>query len=81
MLTHELLQLLVRDLLKHTWKEHSDYDNLEQALQQITTTAIYVNDKQKEAENIQKMLTIQGSLYGKKLVVRAHPLRLLTYGG
>jgi hypothetical protein len=56
--------------LKHTWKEHSDYDNLEQALQQITTTAIFVNDKQKEAENIQKMLSIQGSLYGKKLVVR-----------
>lgn len=68
-------QLLVRDLLKHTWKEHSDYDNLEQALQQITTTAIYVNDKQKEAENIQKMLNIQGSLYGKKLVNLVDPQR------
>jgi len=67
---------LLKNLLEHTWKEHCDYNNIEQALQQITTTAIYVNDKHREADNIQKMLNIQSSLYGKKLVV-CWALRLL----
>jgi len=68
-------QLLLKNLLEHTWKEHCDYNNIEQALQQITTTAIYVNDKHREADNIQKMLNIQSSLYGKKLVNLVDPQR------
>lgn len=69
--------MLLQDLLKHTWPDHVDYKNISNALSQITTTALYVNEKQKEAENIQKVLNIQSTLTGKNLKVIQHPLFLV----
>jgi len=70
---------LLQDLLKHTWESHADFQNLSNALGEITTTALYVNEKQKEAENIQKVLSIQATLTGKNLKVRAGMQKLISY--
>eukprot|EP01087_Luapelamoeba_hula_P017914 TRINITY_DN569_c1_g1_i1.p1 TRINITY_DN569_c1_g1~~TRINITY_DN569_c1_g1_i1.p1 ORF type:complete len:808 (-),score=160.74 TRINITY_DN569_c1_g1_i1:172-2595(-) len=60
-------QLLLKDLLKHTWSDHPDFDDITLALDLITKTAVHVNEKQKEAENISKCISVQNSLSGKKI--------------
>lgn len=47
--------MLVRSMLKHTWAEHPDYANLKTAEEQISAVAVTVDQKAKDAENVQKM--------------------------
>ncbi|KAL6070964.1 RhoGEF domain containing protein [Balamuthia mandrillaris] len=58
-------RLLLKDLLKHTEKDHKDYSSLLAASVQITEVAEYVEKKSTEAENITKVLEIQSKLFGK----------------
>lgn len=55
-------QLLLNDMLKHTWDFHPDYANLKSALEIVTETATAV-DRMKEAfENTQKCVAVQAQL-------------------
>lgn len=74
-------QLLLKDLLKHTWPDHPDYGNLTKALGLITDTANYVNQKKMEAENIQKCMAIQATLSGKNLESLIDPHRRFVREG
>eukprot|EP01103_Thecamoeba_quadrilineata_P012941 TRINITY_DN3461_c0_g6_i1.p1 TRINITY_DN3461_c0_g6~~TRINITY_DN3461_c0_g6_i1.p1 ORF type:complete len:798 (-),score=113.89 TRINITY_DN3461_c0_g6_i1:61-2454(-) len=57
-------ELLLRELIKHTPKFHLDYQNLVTAYECMQKVALYMDDKKKESENIQKVLEIQSSLVG-----------------
>ncbi|KAL6076105.1 putative mitochondrial DNA polymerase I protein C [Balamuthia mandrillaris] len=74
-------KLLLTDLAKHTWEEHPDYKNLILALEKITETATYVNQKQNEALNVQKVLSIQSTLTGKRLESLVDPQRRFVREG
>lgn len=74
-------QLLLKDLLKHTWEDHPDHVNLTKALGLITDTANYVNQKKMEAENIQKCMAIQATLSGKGLESLIDPHRRFVREG
>ncbi|EGC34238.1 hypothetical protein DICPUDRAFT_153591 [Dictyostelium purpureum] len=56
--------LLINDLLSHTWKDHPDYENLQNALRKIQSVASEVNKSIKIAELQSKVLEIQKSLVG-----------------
>jgi len=47
--------LLLRDMFKHTWEDHADYENLEECTTQMESVASYLNSKKAEAENISKV--------------------------
>eukprot|EP00005_Dracoamoeba_jomungandri_P006538 CAMPEP_0174275202 /NCGR_PEP_ID=MMETSP0439-20130205/59698_1 /TAXON_ID=0 /ORGANISM="Stereomyxa ramosa, Strain Chinc5" /LENGTH=1210 /DNA_ID=CAMNT_0015367285 /DNA_START=30 /DNA_END=3662 /DNA_ORIENTATION=+ len=75
-------QLLLKDLLRHTWKTHPDYENINEALKKTANTAAYLNEKQNEVANIQKMVEIQSLLYGKKIERLIDPhRRFIKEGG
>eukprot|EP01111_Echinosteliopsis_oligospora_P009558 TRINITY_DN2823_c0_g1_i1.p1 TRINITY_DN2823_c0_g1~~TRINITY_DN2823_c0_g1_i1.p1 ORF type:complete len:446 (+),score=91.59 TRINITY_DN2823_c0_g1_i1:687-2024(+) len=57
--------LLLQDLVKHTDKDHQDYQNLELAAKQIQEIAGYINTKSREAENITKVIEIQDMIEGE----------------
>ncbi|EFA77564.1 pleckstrin domain-containing protein [Heterostelium album PN500] len=57
--------LLLQDLVKFTSDDHPDYDNLSVALKKMKDVAEYVNEKKREAENLNQVLNIQHSLVGK----------------
>eukprot|EP01100_Stratorugosa_tubuloviscum_P013944 TRINITY_DN7193_c0_g1_i1.p1 TRINITY_DN7193_c0_g1~~TRINITY_DN7193_c0_g1_i1.p1 ORF type:complete len:558 (-),score=190.50 TRINITY_DN7193_c0_g1_i1:75-1748(-) len=61
-------EMLLRELTKNTWKEHADYDNLQRALKSVITVTKYINDKKREAENMQKLVSVQQRLQD------AHPI-------
>jgi len=50
-------------------QDHPDFENLNKALNMIVETANFVNQKKMEAENIQKCMAIQATLYGKNIEV------------
>jgi len=74
-------QLLLKDLLKHTWPDHPDFENLNKALNMIVETANFVNQKKMEAENIQKCMAIQATLYGKNIESLLDPHRRFVREG
>eukprot|EP01133_Synstelium_polycarpum_P010927 gene10927-12734_t len=57
--------LLLSDLVKNTWVDHKDYKDLAESLKQMQIVAAYVNEKTREAENIQKVTEIQNNFIGK----------------
>ncbi|KAM9963498.1 hypothetical protein ACTFIW_006729 [Dictyostelium discoideum] len=57
--------LLLQDLLKNTKESHPDHQDLSLALKKMKDVAEYVNEKKREAENLNQVLTIQSSLTGK----------------
>ncbi|KYQ90529.1 pleckstrin (PH) domain-containing protein [Tieghemostelium lacteum] len=57
--------LLLQDLMKHTQETHTDYNDLTLALKKMKEVAEYVNEKKREAENLNQVLMIQNSLSGK----------------
>ncbi|EGC36722.1 hypothetical protein DICPUDRAFT_46997 [Dictyostelium purpureum] len=57
--------LLLQDLLKNTKETHTDYNDLSIALKKMKDVAEYVNEKKREAENLNQVLNIQSSLTGK----------------
>lgn len=52
-------QLLLRDLLKHTEKDHNDFESLQKALDQIASVASYIEEKAEESEHVHLVSTIQ----------------------
>eukprot|EP01132_Coremiostelium_polycephalum_P002514 gene2514-3112_t len=57
--------LLLNDLVKNTWSDHLDYNNLTEAFKKMQEVASYVNEKKREAENIAKVTEIQNNFIGK----------------
>ncbi len=57
--------MLVNQLLKYTWPSHWDYANIKSAAMQLGKIAEYVDQKAKDAENVQKMHHVQEILLGK----------------
>ncbi len=56
--------LLLQDLFKNTPESHADYQNLKKALEKMQSVAEYVNEKKREAENLNNTLLIWGKLSG-----------------
>eukprot|EP01114_Cavostelium_apophysatum_P015535 TRINITY_DN4249_c0_g1_i1.p1 TRINITY_DN4249_c0_g1~~TRINITY_DN4249_c0_g1_i1.p1 ORF type:complete len:916 (+),score=312.20 TRINITY_DN4249_c0_g1_i1:107-2854(+) len=54
--------LLFRELIKHTPRDHVDYPNIELCLSKVQEVAEYVNEKQRSAESIKKMVELQDNL-------------------
>jgi hypothetical protein len=57
-------RLLLTDYLKNTPQNHTDYENIEQALASVTQVADFVNETIRDREKIEEMLDIQRSLVG-----------------
>ncbi|KAL6071132.1 guanine nucleotide exchange factor 9 [Balamuthia mandrillaris] len=62
-------QLLLQDLLKHTWKDHLDHSNLQEALESIKKTAHNINEKVRDAQSVQKVMAIQSGLINQGLSI------------
>jgi hypothetical protein len=56
--------LLLEDLVKHTWNEHPDYEALVKARTQVAEVGKYLNEKKREAENLQKLMEITEAIIG-----------------
>lgn len=56
--------LLLTELIKHTWTDHMDYDNLKKSLEKIQQVASYMNERKREAETLSKMIEIQNRVTG-----------------
>lgn len=54
--------LLLADLLRHTWEDHLDYANIAQALEVMRKVATHVNSSVNKANNMQMITSIQQSL-------------------
>lgn len=63
--------MLLKDFLKHTWKEHPDWAALNNATNHMSEIATYINNQKRGAENFQKLTEIQSLLTGKKTPVRS----------
>ena len=57
--------MLLADLLKNTPDSHVDYNDLKAAHEKTKEVADYVNEKKREAENINQVVEIQEKLSGK----------------
>jgi RhoGEF domain len=62
--------LLLSNLLKYTREDHPDHQALSEAVTKVKDVANYVNEKKKEAENIQKVLNVGLQFQNKLDVVR-----------
>lgn len=51
--------LLLADLVKHTWPDHKDYATLKQALGSMEEVANYINERKREAENLDKIWELE----------------------
>ncbi|EFA79330.1 RhoGEF domain-containing protein [Heterostelium album PN500] len=54
--------LLLMDLVKHTWADHPDYKSLCDATERIKGIASFLNEKKREGENIKRFTDIQACL-------------------
>lgn len=52
-------------MIKHTWPEHSDYENLKKALGKMEEVANFINEKKREAELIQKVVDLDKRISNK----------------
>jgi len=50
--------LLLKDILKSTWRDHPDHDDLVVARDKVDEVATYLNEKKREAENIAAYLKL-----------------------
>lgn len=58
---------VLKDLLNCTPKNHEDYNDLKSAVEKINLICVYVNEKKRDAENLDLVLNIQEKLVpGKK---------------
>eukprot|EP01130_Rhizamoeba_saxonica_P003836 TRINITY_DN1590_c0_g1_i2.p1 TRINITY_DN1590_c0_g1~~TRINITY_DN1590_c0_g1_i2.p1 ORF type:complete len:513 (+),score=109.64 TRINITY_DN1590_c0_g1_i2:23-1540(+) len=61
--------MLLQDILKHTWEFHPDYQDLYDVTQEIGATADYLNSKKAESESIFKVQELEDSITGLKIDV------------
>lgn len=59
--------LLLKDLVKHTWKDHPDYEKLASALEKIAGVAEYLNEQKRDAEELKNIVSIQSVIRGSKV--------------
>ena len=52
-------ELLLRDIIKHTWKEHKEYELLQQALKAVNEMTNVINESKRQAENMDTALDLQ----------------------
>jgi CCR4-NOT transcriptional regulation complex NOT5 subunit len=58
---------VLKDLLNCTPQNHEDYNDLKLAVEKINLICVYVNEKKRDAENLDLVLNIQEKLVpGKK---------------
>eukprot|EP01103_Thecamoeba_quadrilineata_P007479 TRINITY_DN17353_c0_g1_i1.p1 TRINITY_DN17353_c0_g1~~TRINITY_DN17353_c0_g1_i1.p1 ORF type:complete len:823 (+),score=196.91 TRINITY_DN17353_c0_g1_i1:5-2473(+) len=55
--------LLLKDLTKHTWKDHPDYLTLEKSVEEMEKLGTYLNHQKRIAENAIKLLEIVQHIY------------------
>lgn len=58
-------ELLLRELLKHTWPDHPDYAGLSQAIEKVHHMAEQLNLRKREGENNRELVKIDYNLTGK----------------
>mmetsp|Transcript_8088 Transcript_8088/g.34037 ORF Transcript_8088/g.34037 Transcript_8088/m.34037 type:complete len:491 (-) Transcript_8088:82-1554(-) len=68
-------EMLLKDILKHTWVDHPDYEDLQQAVGIINGIATFVNERKREEENFSKMADVQRRMVGKKTPDLVQPHR------
>eukprot|EP01133_Synstelium_polycarpum_P001194 gene1194-1376_t len=73
--------LLLMDLVKHTWPEHPDYTTLCSATERMRGIATFLNEKKREGENFLKFTEIQSSLVGNKVPSLFCPTRRYITSG
>jgi phosphoglycerate-specific signal transduction histidine kinase len=73
-------QLLLRELIKHTDKEHVDYKNIEEALQKAQDMNVAINKKKKELEHRNKIAAVERTITGLPEPLTA-PDRLFVRSG
>ena len=59
------IEMLLKDLLRHTTEDHPDFKPLSSAYEGILSIANFVNEKKREAENFSKMAAVQRKLGSK----------------
>ena len=57
--------MLIQDLYNNTPRNHPDYEDLQRALVKMKEVAGYVNEKKREAENLNQVSHVQKFLVGK----------------
>lgn len=57
--------MLIQDLFNFTAKNHPDFEDLQLALKKMKDVAGYVNERKREAENLNQVSNIQRYLTGK----------------
>ncbi|PRP77255.1 hypothetical protein PROFUN_13638 [Planoprotostelium fungivorum] len=57
--------LLLQELLQHTPPRHGDYNDIARALEKMKQVAGYVNDRKREAENLNQVFHVASNLTGK----------------
>lgn len=67
--------MLLQDIKKHTWESHPDYVRLLIVTEKIQEMATELNQKKKEAENLEKMIALTENLTGKTKTNLAEPHR------
>ena len=60
--------MLLQDLFRNTPDSHTDYSNLNKALEKMRDVAEYVNEKKRVAENLNQVNAVQEAL-GRKIEV------------
>eukprot|EP00771_Trimastix_marina_P000928 gnl/Trimastix_PCT/1964.p1 GENE.gnl/Trimastix_PCT/1964~~gnl/Trimastix_PCT/1964.p1 ORF type:complete len:1070 (+),score=340.31 gnl/Trimastix_PCT/1964:77-3286(+) len=65
-------RLLLRDLLKYTPEAHIDRTNIEEALNQISETAAFINQRARDAENVERVFSYQSHLGGRWTLIAPH---------
>eukprot|EP01119_Soliformovum_irregulare_P019969 TRINITY_DN6410_c1_g3_i3.p1 TRINITY_DN6410_c1_g3~~TRINITY_DN6410_c1_g3_i3.p1 ORF type:complete len:678 (+),score=240.20 TRINITY_DN6410_c1_g3_i3:156-2036(+) len=55
-------ELLLTQMVKNTWPEHIDYENLVNALEQVKQAALFINVEKKQAEDKERVNSIQQTM-------------------
>lgn len=66
---------LFQDLVKHTWHDHQDFTTLTQALAKMDETTSYLNEAQRDAENLNDVSAISAKVSGVDNLVLPHRRR------
>jgi len=73
--------LLLKDLLRNTPEDHPDHENLVNALSKIEEVVVYVNERKRLAENLQKILDVSQQIESKESLNLVSPSRRFVREG
>lgn len=60
-------EMLLRDILRNTWKSHPDYASLTAALRAVTEVTTFLNESKRSVENANRMAQLQNKLSGQSV--------------